>query len=91
MLFADVCNWTNTIESPDLDLSMLVFAQVSRKYERLTLRTAEFKIPENENNSPAFHNQRGVIEGGTPWPRQLFATDVIRTIGRSDCATDFID
>jgi hypothetical protein len=56
MLFADVSNWTRAVESPNLDVSQLVFAQVSCEYERLTFRAAEFKIPEHENNSTAFHD-----------------------------------
>jgi hypothetical protein len=44
MLFANVSNWTSVIKSPNLDVSLLAFAQVSREYERLTFGPTEFKI-----------------------------------------------
>jgi hypothetical protein len=44
MLFANVSNWTSAIKSPNLDVSPLAFAQVSREYERLAFGPSEFKI-----------------------------------------------
>jgi hypothetical protein len=56
MLFANVSNRPRAIESPNLDVRPLVFAQVSREYERLTFRAAEFKISEQKYYTPAIHN-----------------------------------
>ena len=44
MLFANVSNWTSMIDAPNLDVSLLTFAQVSREYERLAFGPAELKI-----------------------------------------------
>jgi hypothetical protein len=33
------------IESPNFDIRVFVFAQISREYERLTFRPTEFEIP----------------------------------------------
>jgi hypothetical protein len=55
MPFANVSDWTSAVESPNFDAGLLVFTQMSCKYERLTFRTAEFKIAKHENNAPDFH------------------------------------
>src|SRR5690242_11164786 len=57
MLFANVDHWTSAIESPNLDVRLLVFDEMSREYERLTFRPAELEIPQQKNNTPAFHNR----------------------------------
>jgi hypothetical protein len=44
MLFADVSNWTSVIKSPNLNVSLLAFTQVSSEYERLAFGPAELKI-----------------------------------------------
>ena len=64
MLRADVGNRTSTIESPNFNVSVLGFGQVSREYERLTFRPAELQISQHKNNAPHVRYCRG----GTAWP-----------------------
>ena len=54
MLFANVGDWARLVESPNLDRSLLVVDEMSRKYQSLAFCSTKLEISQHKNDATTF-------------------------------------